>query len=186
MSSARQLLFGLIALVGLSPVLADEWQVVPEASSVAMYATKQGEWFDGVFREFTALIDFDPANPESGRIEGVVQTGSIDTQDAQNDDYVTGYLDVEHFSEARFVSAAITATVDGFRASGALTLKGITHDAAIDFTFTLSEASSSAPLSARFWGAMTINRFDYDIAPEVDTGFSGQDVEVRIDLMLTR
>lgn len=148
-----------------------------------MYATKQGDWFDGVFHEFTATIEFDPANPAAGSIVGIVQTESIDTGDDQNDNYIFGYLEVEQFPEASFESRSITATEDGFEAMGELTLKGITKPAVINFTFTPAEGDVSA---ARFWGAMTIDRFAHDIAADIDTSWAGKDVEVRIDLALRR
>ena len=148
-----------------------------------MYATKQGDWFEGVFREFTANVNFDPAHPEQGSVVGLVQTESIDTGDDQNDNYIFGYLEVEQFPEARFESKSIAATNDGFQASGELTLKGITKPAVINFTFNLADGEGS---SARFWGAMTIDRFAHDIAADIDTGWAGKDVEVRIDLALHR
>ena len=178
-------IFSLLAIPSLAApfCVAFAWELGDETSTVTMYATKQGDWFDGVFHEFTAAIEFDPANPSAGSIVGVVQTESIDTGDDQNDNYIFGYLEVEQFPEARFQSQSITPTNDGFQATGELTLKGITKPAVINFTFTVAEDDSP---SARFWGAMTIDRFAHDIAADIDTGWAGKDVEVRIDLALKR
>jgi polyisoprenoid-binding protein YceI len=162
---------------------AAEWATVPEAGSVTMYATKQGALLTGVFGEFTAVIDFDPATPDTGRIVGIVKTGSVETHDDQNNNYVRGYLDVEAFPEARFESTAIEQTADGYRASGELTLTGTTNAAALDFSFTPG-AEASGHARATFRGTMTINRFDYDIAADVDTSWAGQDVSVLVELVL--
>jgi polyisoprenoid-binding protein YceI len=172
-----------IAAFAAVSAVAAEWATVPEGSGVTMYATKQGALLTGVFGEFTAVIDFDPASPEAGRIVGVVRTGSVETNDEQNDNYVRGYLEVEAFPEARFESATITKVPDGYRASGELTLAGTTNAAALDFTFVPgTEASGHA--RATFRGTMTINRFDYGIAADVDTSWAGQDVSVLVELVL--
>lgn len=165
-------------------VQADAWTVDKDASTVMMYATKQGQWFDGVFHEFTASISFDPADPGAGTISGVVQTASIDTQDEQNDTFVAGYLEVEAWPQARFQSEGIAATAEGFRATGQLTLKGVTKPAVLDFTFTPASSGAAGSAAALFYGAMTINRFDFGIAPEIDSHDAGQDVAVRINLSL--
>jgi polyisoprenoid-binding protein YceI len=163
---------------------AEEWAVLPESSSVTMYAVRQGMPFGGVFREFTATIDFDPDRPEAGRLGGIVETGSIETGDAQNDTYILGFLEVEAFAEARFESTAIERTADGYRATGDLTVKDITEPATLDFTFTTTLASGAPTGRARISGRMTVNRFDYDIASELDTIQAGQDVVVLIELDL--
>lgn len=163
---------------------AKEWAVVPEKSSVTLYATKQGSQIQGAFGEFTATIEFDPAKPESGHIGGVVKTGNVATGDDQNDTYVKSYLDVERFPEARFESKTIERIPDGFRATGELTLKGITNQAFLDFTFVSNDENTMPPAHATFEGVMWVNRFDYDIASDVDTSFAGRDVQVVVELAL--
>jgi polyisoprenoid-binding protein YceI len=165
-------------------VAAAEWTVVPESSAVTMYATKQGMWIAGVFGEFSARIDFDPKNPASGRIIGVVATVSVDTQDAQNNAYVHGYLNVEEFPESRFESTTIEATADGFRATGQLDLSGHTNPVALDFTFKTGGQTSTGSERAKLSGTMTINRFDFDIASDIDVNTAGQDVIVQVELDL--
>lgn len=180
----RALAFGLA--FGASAAAASEWQTLPATSAVTMYATKQGALLTGAFGEFTAAIDFDAGNPEAGRIIGVVETGSVETHDEQNDNYVRGYLDVETFPEARFESTTIEKTAEGYRASGELTLTGITKPALLDFTFVPGEPTSGQSTHATFRGTMTVNRFEYDIATDVDTSWAGRDVVVLVELDLAR
>jgi len=149
-----------------------------------MYATKQGMWITGVFEEFSARIDFDPENPGGGKIVGIVATASVDTKDAQNDAYVHGYLNVEEFPESRFESKSIEKTADGFRAVGELDLVGHRNPVGLDFTFTASAGSSAESGRAKLIGTMTINRFDFDIASEIDVNTAGQDVIVQVELDL--
>jgi len=182
---ARRCGIGLLTFLACGIVAASEWSTVPDTSSVTMYATKQGAPFSGVFKTFTAKIDFDPANPQSGRIVGTVETDSIETGDAQNDTYVRSYLNVKEFPEARFESTSIQVTDDYYRALGNLTLAGETHEVALDFYFTVDADAKPKP-AAHFSGRMIVNRFDFDIASEIDVNAAGRDVTVDVELDLRR
>lgn len=182
--TARPWLWALLALSGIGSAGASEWQLVGEESTVTMYVVKQGATVSGVFKTFTAAIAFDPADPGHGSIVGVVETGSIDTRDAQNDTYVHTYLETEEFPEARYESTAIEPIPGGFRAEGVLTLKGISRPMPLDFAF--DTGTSDTGETARFRAGMTVNRFDFDIASDVDLNFAGQDVYVQIELTLAR
>jgi polyisoprenoid-binding protein YceI len=177
---------GSIWAICSQAVFASEWTLVPETSAVTMYATKQGAWITGVFKEFSAGIDFDTADPGGGKITGVVVTGSVDTQDAQNDAYVIGYLNVVEHPESRFESSAIETTAEGYRAVGELNLAGHSNPAVLDFSFSTGSVPSATSDRAKLVGTMTINRFDYEIAGDIDTNVAGQDVIVRIELDLSR
>jgi polyisoprenoid-binding protein YceI len=172
------------ALAFAEDAVAVEWTVVPESSTVTMYATKQGMWINGVFGEFSASIDFDPQNPAAGKIVGSVVTASVDTQDEQNDAYVHGYLHVEEFPESRFESQTIEATADGFRANGQLVLAGHTNPIALNFSFMADGEAVSGSGRTRLSGTMTINRFDFDIASDIDVNTAGRDVIVHVELDL--
>lgn len=182
LTTADRLTIGLIAAAVASAALGGEWVTMPETSAVTMYTTKQGVMFSGVFEDFSAAIDFDPADPEAGTIEGTVRTASVETHDDQNNTYVRGYLDVETHPEAHFESTSIRTTAEGFRADGRLTLKGETNPASLDFSFDASAPSGHAKLR----GTMVVNRLDYGIADDVDTSFAGRDVTVLIELDLER
>ena len=175
---------GIVAGFACGAAAAAEWTTVSEASTVTMYATKQGAWINGTFEKFAATIHFDPAQPEAGRIVGVVHTASIDTQDSQNDTYVRAYLNAEEFPEARFESTNIVRTAEGYRATGELDLAGHRNPAVLDFAFVAESDSASPAGTARFYATMLINRFDYDIASDIDVNSAGQDVTVQVELSL--
>jgi polyisoprenoid-binding protein YceI len=178
--------FAGIALAGsLATVVSaavPDWSTDRTTSTVTMYATQQGEWFDGVFADFDATIEFDPASPGDGRIEGIVRTNSIDTGDSQKDAYVRQYLEVDAFAEARFESTTIEANGDAFVARGELTLVGRTRPAVLQFRFTAGESADRA----NFFGEISIDRFEFDIASDIDTGRAGRVVTVQIELDLAR
>ena len=166
-------------LVACSGAPAGEWATDAATSTVTMYATKQGVWFNGDFTDFTATIDFDPADPAAGSIVGVVATDSIDTEDEQNAAYIRQYLEVDLFPEARFESTSIVAIDDYFQATGDLTLRDVTKPVTLDFSFSTGD-------TAHFSGQMVIDRFEFGIAPDVDPGWGGQEVTVQVELDLTK
>lgn len=163
---------------------AAEWNVNEEASQVKFSALQQGSRFDGVFEEFEATIDFDPASPESGRIVGVVQTASANTRDHDRDATLQDpdWFDTANHPEARFESQSIEQIGEGeFVANGDLTIKGKTNPAELRFTF------ESANGGAQFLGTMTVNRFDYNVGEGWnDTSWISQDVDVEVDLDLAK
>jgi polyisoprenoid-binding protein YceI len=68
-----------------------------------------------------------------------------------------------------------------FEAAGELTLKGTTKP--VTMTFTFDESGDTA----KFAGAMTIDRFDFSVGEGWnDTSWVGQDVEVSIELDLKK
>lgn len=176
----------LILLLQSMGAGAAEWSTQPDQSAVTMWVSKQGAWFSGVFGEFSASVDFNPERPADGSIVGVVQTGSIDTQDRTNDAYVQGYLEVEKYPEARFESANIETTPEGYRADGTLRLVGQTKPAAFLFTFEEGAESSGEARSASLSGTMSINRFDYGIANEINVSEAGEIVIVQVELQLSQ
>lgn len=174
----------LAAFACIGTAHASAWTVAADTSTVTFVGEQQGAKFSGKFEEFTATIDFDPASPAAGSINGVVVLESVDTRDFDRDAEVLGpdWFDVENTPEARFESTSIEATGDGtFVAHGNLTLKGKTKEADLTFSFTQSGAS------ATFDGKLSVNRFDYNVgAGWTDTYMVGKDVAVEVKLTLSR
>ncbi len=174
----------LAALGLIGTAHAGEWTVATETSSVGFSAEQQGAKFNGKFNEFSATIEFDPASPADGSITGTVRTETVDTRDYDRDGSLMepDWFDVDNHPESTFVSESIEALDDGsFVAHGNLTLKGVTKP--MDLSFTFEEAGDTAA----FNGTMKIDRFNFNVGQGWnDTYMVGKDVEVAIDLDLTR
>ena len=69
-------------------------------------------------------------------------------------------------------------------ASGELTLKGVTRPVAFDFVFEIGDGASVPAASARLRGGMNLDRFDFDIASDLDVNVAGKDVYVEVELGL--
>ncbi len=94
--------------------------------------------FVGRFDRLRGSLDFDPERPTEAVLDVVVETASVSTHVASLTADLQGpsWLDTERFPEARFVSRSIEVTgPDTGRASGELTLLGVTQPITLDVTF---------------------------------------------------
>lgn len=175
---------GALAFGTASAGGATGWTVSEDASSVKFSFVQQGSRMNGRFKEFDATIDFDPKDPASGSIVGVVQVASVDTRDYDRDATLqeSDWFNAAKYPEARFESKSIEAGAGGeFVAQGDLTIKGRTNPATLTFTW------EETPNGAHFVGKMKVNRFDYNVGEGWnDTSFVGQDVDVEVDLALAK
>ena len=97
---------------------AADWNMASSTSSVSFRAIQQGSPFEGEFSSFSAQIQFDPGDPSSGSIVGVVETGSVRTGDSERDRTLLDreWFDPNNHPESRFESDSIEVTDTGFRA----------------------------------------------------------------------
>jgi polyisoprenoid-binding protein YceI len=135
------LLAGLFTLAGLAAAPAATWTVDPAKSKLGFSGSQTGQPFSGVFKNFSATIDFDPAKPETGHVLVTVETGSAATGDPQKDEALPGsdWFDASQFPKAVFEASGFKALGgDKFEADGTLTIRDMKKPVALPFTLTLS------------------------------------------------
>ena len=121
----------------------------------------------GRFNDFDAVLDFDADNPTAAKMSMVVQTASLDVNNEDFAKTLTGdeWLDSGAHPEAIFVldNVVVTGGNTG-RASGQLTLRGITQPVTFDVEFL---AGLTNPLTRKytvgFEARGEIKRSDYGI-----------------------
>lgn len=163
---------------------AADWVVDHDKSRLLFQPTWEGIPFEGEFREFDASIDFDPANPGSGRFEVTVNMAAADAGGADLNEGMAlpEFFDISSHPAGRFVTSAIAHDEgDRFIASGTLTVKGIERPLALPFVWTGDR--NRAQLS----GEVVIRRTDFDVGTGEWASGDGIGLEVRIlfDLLLT-
>lgn len=161
---------------------AAEWQTVKDSSTVRFIGVQEGSGFRGRFRNFTAEIDFDPANPAAGKIIGVVGMDSARTGDAERDATLleADWFDPENHPESRFESERIEKLDDGtYAAHGTLTIIGNSNPVTMAFTFDVSGSS------AKFSGSFDILRLDFGVGWDA-TNWIDNEVGVQVELELTQ
>lgn len=121
----------------------------------------------GRFNDFDAVLDFDESKPSAAKMRVSVQTASLDVNNDSFAKTLTGqeWLDSAAHPEAVFVLYEVTVTGGNTgTASGALTLRGVTHPVSFEVVFL---AGLTNPLTRKytigFEAKGKIKRSDYGI-----------------------
>jgi polyisoprenoid-binding protein YceI len=179
--------FLALALATAPGLAATTWATDAAASKLTFVATLAGGELEGRFGRFTPLIAFDPANLPQSRFVVDIDVATADTGDRDRDDILTGkdFFDAGQWPEARFEATAFRAMGAGaFDATGELTVRNITREIHLPFTFEPAADGRSALLS----GGTTVHRLEYGVGQGEwsATQWLGNDVRVHFELRLRR
>ncbi len=158
------------------------YSVDPQQSRLQFVGTQAGAPLRASFPAFTAAIDFSPAALSAAHFDVLIDTRSVDSQDADRDATMKGKdaLDVAHWPTAHYVTKAIAASAAGFHATGSLTLHGVTRDVPIDFQFATTASG------ARLEGSTTLKRLDFGVGQGdwKSTEWIADEVKISFSLLL--
>jgi polyisoprenoid-binding protein YceI len=159
----------------------------PAKSSLEFTFLQAGARNKGRFTRFPVSFDFSPANPATGRLEVTVEMGSLDTGDQERDEALRGadLFAVAKFPQAHYTATQFTKTAAGYEAVGQLTLRGVTRELRVPFTFRT--ASENAVAVGYMSGKTTLRRLDFGVGQGdwKATDQIGNDVGVSFALRLT-
>lgn len=169
-------------LLGVSmSVSARDWQVVTDQSTLKFTASYQGDSFTGEFKNFDAMIVYDPDALKSARFDVTVKLDSVDTRSSERDQTLTGsdFFDTRDHPSAHFVTARFERGDDGsVLAHGTLDLHGITKPVTLNVDFKPSGAGATLEVRT------TLNRLDFGLGASNDWGDIGKKVPVHAHLVL--
>jgi polyisoprenoid-binding protein YceI len=170
-----------------APAAAPCYTLDSDRSVLRFVAEQMGAKFEGSFRRFQAKIAFSPDDLATSRFDVIVDPASADTQEEQRDATLHGpdFFDVEHFRSANFVTTAFRKLEAGnFEATGKLTLRDVTRDVKIIFSFTTRKEGGTEV--GYLVGNSSLKRLDFGIGrgDYADTEAVGDDVEVKFNLRL--
>src|ERR671914_609363 len=137
-----------------------QWSMQPKESKLTFVGTQAGAQFEVGFDSFTADIRFDPADLAGSRFDVNIDLASVNSRDSERDDIIRGpdLFAVKQFPKARYVAASFTSKGGGkYAATGKLTLRNVTRDVPLEFTF--EEKDQSAWLK----GTALLNRLDFGV-----------------------
>ncbi len=111
------------------------WEVQP-GGSLSFSVGNSGSTIEGSFRRWAATIVMDPERPESADIRVEIDLASAGVGDATQDEMLAGdeFFAVAAHPRAVFVAKGAQRSRDGYRARGALTLKGVSRPQTIAFS----------------------------------------------------
>jgi polyisoprenoid-binding protein YceI len=135
----------------------------PAKSSLEFTFMQAGARNQGRFKSFQVSMDFAPANAATSGLEVTVEVNSLDTGDQERDDTLRGaeLLAVSKFPQAHFTAAQIDRTAAGYEAVGKLTIRGVTRDARVPFSFRT--ATESGAQVGYMSGKTSVRRLDYSV-----------------------
>jgi polyisoprenoid-binding protein YceI len=142
----------------------------------------------GHFPRFTVTLDPGASDPAGGKLEVTVDVAALDTGDTDRDEVLRGddLFAVKKYPQATFKSTAITRAAGGYDAVGALTIRGVTRETHVPFTFR--EASEGGATVGYMAGKTVVRRLDFGVGQGdwKATDQAGNEVTVSFNLRLTR
>jgi len=159
----------------------------PAKSSLEFAFLQAGAKNKGRFKHFTVSFDFSPANPGASRLDVTVDMNSVDTGDEERDTTLRGtdLFAVAKFPQAHFTASQINKTAAGYEAVGKLTIRGVTRDMRVPFTFRTATENGAA--AGYMSGKTSLRRLDYGVGQGdwKATDQVGDEVDVSFALRLT-
>ena len=169
-----------------APAGVAHYSVDPAKSSLEFSFVQAGAQNKGKFTKFPVTLDGSADAAALSRLEVTVDMGTMGTGDKDRDDTLRGpdLFDVAKFTQARFIATQITKTATGFDAFGKLTLRGVTRDQHVPFTFRTANEQGHAV--GYLNGKTTVHRLDFGVGQGdwKSTEWVGNDVTVTYNVRL--
>ena len=162
---------------------AASWRVDMAHSTLGFSGNFQGEAFHGRFRQFDASIRYDPKQLDRARFDVHVQLASVDTQNPERDQTLTGgeFFAVKQFPVAHFVTTAFHRLADGsVTAKGTLELRGIEQPVTLEVRFQPSGHQAILDVHT------TLDRLAFKLGTDRDWDGIGKQIAVHARLHLER
>lgn len=159
----------------------------PAKSSLEFTFMQAGAANKGRFTRFQLGFDFSAENLAASRLDVTIEMNSVDTGDQERDDTLKGadLFAVAKFPQAHFAASQINRTAAGYEAVGKLTIRGVTRDARVPFSFRTATENGAAV--GYMSGKTSVHRLDYGVGQGdwKATDQVGNDVAVSFTLRLT-
>ena len=174
------------ASMSLPPLSGDYvWTPNYSQSTLTFDAVHSGDAFTGEFETFEAAIRLNPDDLSNAAIFAIVDLASADAKDSDRNGALgtKEWFNVKAYPKAVFRSDDVAKTVDGYVASGELSIKGQTQE--IDLPFTLNIDGRTAKASGQY----VMNRTDFDLGNgeyTKDESWVKYSVTVNVDIVATR
>jgi polyisoprenoid-binding protein YceI len=183
MRKHQQILQLLVLVLACGSVAraATHWTVQPKESKLTFAGTQASAEFNGTFEHFTADIKFDPQDLAGSRFDVKIDMASVTSRDSERDDTMKSddLFAVKQFPTAHYVADKFTARSGGkFAATGKLTLRNVTREVPLEFTF--EQKNGSAWLK----GGAQLKRLDFGVGQGDWKDTSGVANEVKVNFVL--
>jgi polyisoprenoid-binding protein YceI len=155
-------------------IQSTNWKLKEEAYSV----TFKGGKVEGVIKGLKTSITFDEAKPENSKIIATLDVNTINTGNGMMNKHAKSEdgLDAKKFPSINFESLSVTGKNGKYSANGKLTIKGVTKEINLPFTF------ENKGLESLFKGKFNIKPKDFNIT----RGGTPEALEIEITAPVTK
>ena len=176
-------LLALVVVCGSVAFAATQWTLQPKESKLTFVGTQADAEFEGTFEHFSADLRFDPQDLAGSRFDVKIDMASVNSRDSERDDALKSddLFAVKQFPGAHYVAERFTAKGGNqFTAAGKLTLRNVTREVPIEFTFEKKDGS------AWLKGSAQLKRLDFGVGQGdwKDTETVANEVKVNFVLLL--
>jgi polyisoprenoid-binding protein YceI len=158
----------------------------PAKSTLEYQFVQAGAQNKGKFTRYAVTLDFSPDNLAASKLDVAIEMASSDTGDKERDDTLKGadLFSVAKFPQAHFTSTQITRTANGYDAAGKLTLRGVSRDIHVPFSFKTADEQGKP--AGYLLGKTMIKRLDFGVGQGdwKTTEWAGNEVTVSYSLRL--
>lgn len=142
----------------------------------------------GNFNDFQATLTVNQENPADSKVEATVETGSVDTRNADRDAHLRNedFFDTDKYPQMTFTSTSFDVDASGNgTVTGDLTIKGTTKPVTLDVETFGTEVDPYGNTRVGFEARATINRKDFgiDFEAPLNSGGAlvGEKIAIEID-----
>lgn len=129
----------LIAIVlstsAFNVITSNKW-IVKEDSYSVKFTSKKGKDFGGIFKGLKSDIQFDENNLTAAKISASIDATSVNTGNGMRNKHAGQGLGASQYPNIKFESTSVSKLGNGFEATGKLTIKDVTKEIKLPFTFT--------------------------------------------------
>lgn len=145
----------------------------------------------GRFDKFEGTITFDPDAPASAKVEGSIETASINTNHAKRDAHLRNpdFFDVEKYPKISFRSTGVSdvdASKKTGKLNGVLSMHGVDKPVTLDVAFLGEGKDPWGNRRSGFTATTTLNRKDFGITwnETLESGglLLGEEVQIEIQV----
>lgn len=139
----------------------------------------------GNFKDYDAVIDFDPQSAEFKKLEASIKVASVNTENKSRDDHLQqdDFFKAKQFPEMTFVMKSYQK-IDNEKGkmSGTLTLAGVSKDVVLDTEIGGVAKGKNGKEKIGFSLSGKIKRSDFNFAPGNSTATLGDEVGLNIEV----
>lgn len=161
---------------------AAEYTVDTAKSKIAFSGEQAGTKFEGLFKNWTAKVDFDPQHLSTSHIDVTINTASAETGNKMYDGTLPqdDWFNTKQYPKAVFKSTKITADKDNaYQVEGDLTIREITKP--VSFRFILDESKTP---TVHAQSAFIVDRLVYGLGTKSDgkAEWVSKDINISLDI----